>query len=248
MSLEWDGAVRSMGHFAEVLNVHGCNGLMIGYSWPSYPIQYERMKTNYWNDRKNIDNSVGSFCNFIGALNSLKSVPGFHDLSISAVCHSEGSYMMLKGAEGWSGGTVLDQILLAAADIDYNMLDTNHPNVATQGDKVIAMGKQVTVYYTNNDGILKDSAALYHGGVPRLGEKGPTLPTQAKVIAVDCTKVLTKDAIPQNIPSGARIVHDEYLFLKEPLSDIAQALNGIPADAITTRAPKPGYADAYTLI
>jgi esterase/lipase superfamily enzyme len=244
-------------------------GLVISFDWPSYdtidsfwppnyaPLPYSfPPSTTSGTIRGNINGSVQAFGTILQMLDQLRQKLG---VAVNVICHSEGNYMMMLGmyAEPVSQQTILNQVLLVAADINNGALlpSSNTPSDTGQGAAIATLSQQVTIYYSSGDDVLpwsKNFLAAYHNPSyrDRLGLDGPSsyanlLP---RTCGVDCSVVINDAAIqlvPQ-VPPGTS-AHSSYFYIPQVLQDWAQTLAGTVPANVVNRVPVAGTGNAFTM-
>lgn len=246
----YDDAISATANFGMGLAVTGdYNGLVIGFSWPSYSELVAGESSYYATSyppqntsgtiRDNINGSVLSFYNMIQMLLNLgtKAQP----LNLSLLSHSEGNYMLMLGMlalqqEGFSGS--INNAIMMAADISAAMLQQQQ-----YGEAITKFCDQVTVYYSGCDDVLGYSDYYFFNFhdqqyPTRLGLIGPYAYPQAKpvpetVVGIDCSQVTVNLGLITD-------VHSSYMSLSPVLVDIASVLN---ASTNSGRVLYPGSAD-----
>jgi esterase/lipase superfamily enzyme len=243
----YDDAINATANFGLGLASLGSyNGLVIGFSWPSYSEVTAGLSSYYATSRPpqgiygtirdNINGSVLSFYNMIQTLLKLgtKSQP----LNLNLLTHSEGNYMLMLGMlelqqQGFSGS--INNAVMMAADISAAMLQQQQ-----YGAAITKFCNQVTVYYSGCDDVLGYSDYYFFNFhdqqyPTRLGLVGPytyppATPIPKKVVAVDCSQVTVNLGLITN-------VHSCYMSLSQTLADIGCVLNASPNPG---RVPYPG--------
>ena len=182
LDTEWPQSFYDLGMYGQGLQANGYEGLVIGFSWPSYAdrptfsIHLEDQLAYYATSyiqtassgsiRDNINGSVESFYNLLDTVMGLKSQ--FDSLQINLAAHSEGNFMTMMGLNYASAqpnpfdGQKLDQVLLLAADINNGALQSpTMPRAATgnkgDGGSIVDLSRWVTVYYSIWDDVLTAS-------------------------------------------------------------------------------------------
>jgi hypothetical protein len=241
-------------------------GLVISFDWPSYdgfdsdfhysslPYYFPPPKTS-GNIRDNINGSVQAFANLLNMLKGIQSQNS--KVQINFVCHSEGNYMMMLGMyELESQASFLNQVILAAADINSGALQSSGSAKDTgQGMAISKLADQVTIYYSVHDDVLPWSYRLRHHHNPsypdRLGLQGPasysttSTPLADNAYGVDCSAVIDKDVIRKYIPQVPHNVdsHFAYFYIPQMLEDWAAVLNGTAPGSVPNRQPNTGAQD-----
>lgn len=152
------------------------------FSWPSYG-RVAGDPDMYTQDRKN---AVKTRFTLSYVLELLYNIYKVSNKKLHLIAHSMGNYVLRNGLNEFKRKNnlvkIFKQILLVAADEDNDaLLDKNK----LMGIESIA--DRITVYYNNNDGVLKASQNLYNKKFPRLGKDGPksnNLPSNIKTVNV----------------------------------------------------------------
>lgn len=243
------------------------SGLVISFDWPSYdmfdsgldygllPYSFPPSGTS-GTVRGNINGTVPAFGNFITLLKQLRLQ---YKIPINFICHSEGNYMMMLGMNAQTGGGVfLNQVLLAAADINNGALQSVQPNsppYTGQGANISGMSEVTTIYYSNADDVLPWSQAtfgkMHDPSYPgRLGLEGPSsFPGLASsVYGVDCSAVVL-DANQPNIPQWPAGIssHSSYFYIPQVLQDWAQTLQGTAPSKVINRVPNGIASNGFVM-
>ncbi len=177
----WDSAYSTLGKYSQRLNESGYQGIVVGFSWPSYG---EISSGLFYSDsylpssdsltiRNNIRGSEEAFSNMLDTLFSLKNdSSGYDSLCVNIIAHSEGNYMLLRGMNYIDTlanplqGNQLDQIIMMAADINNGALDTpacqqNVNGASGDGGAIAEHARFVTFYYSSHDPDLEESGDFY---------------------------------------------------------------------------------------
>lgn len=141
---------------------------------------------------------------------------------IHLVCHSMGNYVLrcgLQEVRRWGGlPRVFDQILLFAADEDYDTFEHEHKLALLP-----ELGQAVTVYYNSGDVALFTSDHT-KGNPARLGSRGPRLPlaVPGTVYLVDGSKIIGGAVEHSYFLDDPRVVRDANLVLRGRGPDIRE--------------------------
>ncbi len=165
-------------------------GLLITFDWPSFPLTgppaFELLlleallaPTTAKEIRTRADDSAEALANVfayvVQALRKRLRSDGIK-LDSTLIAHSEGNYMVTKGAEAIvarGGRNIFDHIILLAADISSASLNWDQP-----GGNLLNIGNNITVYYSTSDPDLLVSSYLWSSlhnreFQARLGQTGP---------------------------------------------------------------------------
>jgi esterase/lipase superfamily enzyme len=242
-------------------------GLVISFDWPSYgewdsSIYYSSTPhafppTNMSGTvRDNINGTVGAFGNLIKMLREIQSGSA---VKINFICHSEGNYMMMLAMAELASPPFLNEVLLAAADINNGAFQQSGLLAYTgQGLPISNPSNRVTIYYSKNDDVLPSSEYSlkeYHNPTypARLGLRGPysynigALP--ANTWGVDCSNVISDSVIPKipQVPLGTSS-HSAYFYIPQVLMDWAATLTGTAEDGVANRVLNPAAEDQQAFI
>jgi esterase/lipase superfamily enzyme len=250
----YNDAVTGTADFGTALaNFGNYNGLLIGFSWPSYSEVVAGLSAYYATShppaytsgtiRDNINGSVQSFAAMVQMLLNLgtKTQP----LNLSLLCHSEGNFMLMMGMQAlqqasFSGS--INNAIMMAADISAAMLQQNQ-----YGQAISTFCDQVTVYYSGCDDVLGYSDYTFfnfHDQLypTRLGLIGPyayppATPVPANVVGIDCSQVTVNLGLITN-------VHSCYISLSQIQADIGSTLM---SSSNAGRILYPGSTNSYYL-
>ena len=167
---------------------------------------------------------------------------------VSVIAHSMGNYLLQKAmAAAWTRKnqplltTLINQLVMAAADVDNNLFDAGAPD-NDDGGAMVNLTYRITALFSGRDAVLSASAGLKHFGARRLGRSGlATRPPQVTVLPqtdnvwdVDCTGFFPSDKV------SAVDVHGAYFSTPETIELIRQILRGIDRGVLN----KSGVAGA----
>jgi esterase/lipase superfamily enzyme len=153
---------------------------------------------------------------------------------VSLIAHSMGNYLLQKAmAAAWTRKnqpllvTLINQLVMVAADVDNNLFDAGAPD-NDDGGAVVNLTYRITALYTGRDAVLGASAGLKHFGARRLGRSGlatrpPHITAQPQtdnVWDIDCS-----DFFPANVNGEA--VHGAYFDTEASIELMRQILRGI---------------------
>jgi hypothetical protein len=264
LSTDWDQSVTATATLGSNLANQGYQGLVIGFSWPSFGTGWAELKyasapyefppkPNKDRVRGNIGGSIGSFQNFFTWLASWKSK--VTNLTTSVVCHSEGNFMQMCGMNGFQDANI-DNCLLMAADFNTGAFITPGDPNAGQGLGISNNATEVTVYYSLNDYVLADATGGYYkyhnpSFVSRMGLSGPAYAQGAipdNVYSVDCSPVVNLPNLDTLINAGTvpsdTSPHTSYLYVPQVLDDIIAVTTN--AGSIANRSPGP-YSGSFIM-
>ena len=264
LSIHWAKAVTDTADLGSGLKRQGYEGIVLGFSWPSY--NWKASVKHYASGnqfpptkskgtvRDNIGGSYESFGSLLSFLNNLES--SVKGLTINFLCHSEGNYMMMTGMHGRTEDK-LNQVLLIAADINNAALQIPPPNgLAGQGAGIRENCKEVTVYYSACDTMLAYS--VYESGQPhdhyhnpdfggRLGTVGPSYDYALQgnnIVGLDCSLVINNGNVDKlekkGIVPAKTDLHSSYLYVPQILEDIVQTIANKPPESISNRKAARG--------
>lgn len=158
---------------------------------------------------------------------------------VSLIAHSMGNYLVQKAmAAAWTRKnqpllvTLLNQLLMVAADVDNNLFDSGAPD-NDDGAAVVNLTYRITALYSGRDAVLGASAGLKHFGARRLGRSGlatrpPAINTQPQtdnVWDVDCSSFFAPSV-------GATSIHGAYFETDSVVELMRQILRGIDRSVI----------------
>lgn len=262
-------------------------GLMIGFDWPSFPLfgspSFEAFllqdllaPVTAREVRMRADESAAALANvFRHVVQELRRRLGRDGIRLVAtlIAHSEGNYMVMKGAQAAVAGRVagiFDRVFLLAADISSAAL-----NRGDAGADLNLVGRTVTVYHSTSDPDLLVSSYLWpslHDPAfqSRIGQTGPysALPQVFGVDATQATNRVQPDignlsvddfdacAVPNPLQSlqspviaGLLSVHGSYRCVAEILDDMNMTMllgiQNIPG--ANRRIPLPGIPRGFSL-
>jgi esterase/lipase superfamily enzyme len=206
---------------------------VIAFTWPARSYVMANIAVDYFDyreDQKAAENSADGFTQFLVQILSLKEkVRAQSRRRINLLCHSMGNYML-----GWSVSNFLktnklsepifDEVVLAAADEVANSFSTAN---AGRLAKLSELGREITVYYNNNDiamdlsHILNREYRLGYDGPPNEADTGFFTPAIYEF--VDCTGV--NDFLSPLVKAPDRS-HQYYRQSPTVRKDIVESLAG----------------------
>lgn len=253
----WAGAITETAELGKHLKDEAqFSGTVIGFSWPSYRLLTTGLYSSRYafppkkkrgTTRDNINGSRLSFGSLLDFLQGMRA--SVSDLSISVVCHSEGTYMMMLGTYEVSSEPI-NQVLLLAGDINNAALQIPSPPLTGQGQGIATNAIRVTTYYTADDDTLTGSETVYgktqfhnpvYGG--RLGQLGPSYnygAQQPNTDGLDCSLVINYQNVRALQKAGVvpphTTLHHSYRYIPQVLQDMAQVLDGASGPSIPHRS------------
>ncbi len=237
-------ALIGVGLLKQRLNLGGFGAAnMIVFTWPSDGKLYPEL--SYYNDRRDAKDSgeaggraLLQLWDFLKNLTKTEACRG----RIHIVAHSMGNYVLRNALQALvkqlpaPPPTMFEQVLLIAADEDYDALELDF-----KLEPLAHLCKRIHVYYNPND-LALDVSHFTKGNARRLGSRGPR---NSSAIADD---VILVDA--SNIDRWTdddRDYHHYYLHSPEMAPDMAQSLRGKAEDKIAGRIPLPGRSGSFRM-
>lgn len=185
---------------------------------------------------------------FIRWLDELRTRRQKCDRRLHLVAHSMGNLVLQhaivalqKDREaGIERPAVIDQVLLAASDVDANAL-------ANEMRPLASAARAITVYHTKADGALTISDE-YKGNTTRLGHGGPANMRVLfeNIFAVDVTP--TVDRFRNGPPDNDPVNHWFIRRTRAVMDDAVQVLAGADQGTISGRLPDPATPRRFTLV
>ncbi|MBV8970075.1 MAG: alpha/beta hydrolase, partial [Verrucomicrobia bacterium] len=138
--------------------------------------------------------------------------------------------------------TLVNQLLMIAADVDNNLFDTGAPD-NNDGAAIVNLTYRITALYSGRDAVLGASAGLKHFGARRLGRSGlasrPPLvtaqPQTDNVWDIDCTGFF-----PANVNGEA--IHGAYFATDGTIELMRKILRGIDRNVLENSGATRGQA------
>lgn len=181
-------------------------------------------------------------------LDALRSQRQRCDRRLHLVAHSMGNLVLQHAVvalqkdreAGIERPAVIDQVLLAASDVDANVL-------ANEMRPLASAARAITVYHTRSDGALTISDD-YKGNSTRLGHGGPANMRVLfeNIFAVDVTP--TVDRFRNGPPDNDPVNHWFIRRTRAVMDDAIQVLAGADQAAIGGRVPDPATPRRFTLV
>jgi esterase/lipase superfamily enzyme len=164
----------------------------------------------------------------------------------SIIAHSMGNYLLQRGMYLlWRRinqpllVSLVNQLLMVAADVDNDLFKSGESIQNTDGDAIANLTYRVTALYSGLDAVLGSSAGLKHFGKRRLGRSGldPTCPISDNIWDVDCTPLLPDGALYDQPWS----VHSIYFTDDKIINLMRELLRGLDRSILVSRgiAPAP---------
>lgn len=203
----------------ELLRKDGLAINVVLFTWPS---DGSNLQKAYFSDRQDASTSGMAFARgFMKLRDFLADISRANACNqpIHLLCHSMGNYVLEKTLREIHAcmsvrfPRVFDEIILAAADVDYDAFEYDHKLA-----RLPELGKRVNVYFNRGDKALVISD-LTKGNPDRLGHKGPRKPmdVSAGVVLLDCS-----EAVKDHLTSSEHA----YFFDDRIRADIVNVLKG----------------------
>jgi esterase/lipase superfamily enzyme len=213
-------------------------GLCVSFDWPSYG-----NVLGYYPDRAHARECAQDLTAILSTLydwllkkqhDAIKDTDKACRAKVSMIAHSMGNYVLQKAmAAAWTNknqpllASLLNQLIMAAADVDNDLFDAGAPDNG-DGGAVVNLTYRITALYSGRDSVLGMSAGLKHFGTRRLGRSGlahrPPLVTQPpetdNVWDVDCSSFFPPDVTGEDI-------HGAYFRYAGTIDLMRQILRGI---------------------
>ena len=169
-----------------------------------------------------------------------KIVVALNDLNISPdiFAHSLGTEFFAAMHESMDNDSILlDQVILAAPDLDLNVFDDQQPL-----DGLENICNRVTVYHSHQDMTLGFSSKLNKKG--RLGLDGPEMKNYQKdnLIFVDVSEIKDEEDFPLRLTG-----HSYYRSSPIITMDMSKTLIGKKAESITGRSVNSTFPNRYKI-
>jgi esterase/lipase superfamily enzyme len=216
---------------------------IVVFTWPSDGKLIPEV--SYYNDRRDAKDSgeaggraMLQLWNFLSKLKKDEICRG----RIHIVAHSMGNYVLRNALQALINyvpappPTMFEQVLLLAADEDYDALELDF-----KLKPLAHVAKRIHVYYNPND-IALDISVYTKGNPRRLGSRGPMTPAN-----IPNTAILVDASNISRWSNDDYVYHHYYLHAPEMAPDMVQSLSGVAEDKITGRTPIPGRSGAFRL-
>ena len=168
---------------------------------------------------------------------------------VSVIAHSMGNYVLQNAmAAAWKRAnqpqlvSLINQLVMVAADVDNDLFDTGSPD-NSDGLAMVYLTYRITSLFSGRDAVLGASAGLKHFGTRRLGRSGlahrPPLvnepPATDNVWDVDCSSFF-----PPSV--GGNDIHGAYFVTDATIELIRQVMRGIDRGVLATTGVTQGTA------
>jgi esterase/lipase superfamily enzyme len=233
-------------------------GLCILYDWPSLGtvLGYEPDRAHARECAEDLTNILSELYDWLlkqqqVAIKSKGDPKKVCKAKVSVIAYSMGNYLLQKAmAAAWTRKgqplltTLINQLVMAAADVDNNLFDAGAPD-NDDGGAMVNLTYRITALFSGRDTVLSASAGLKHFGARRLGRSGlatrpplvTVLPQTDNVWDVDCTSFFPSEKV--NVVA----VHGAYFNTPETIELIRQILRGIDRGVLQ----KSGVAGAVNV-
>ena len=241
---KFDEALVGLGLLRQRLNLgRFAAANMVVFTWPSDGAMTPFL--SYASDRRDAKDSGESggrallqLSDFLDALKPGEYCRG----RIHIVAHSMGVYVLRNAVQALiknlpaSPPTLFDQVLLIAADEDYDALELDYKLAPLSH-----LCKRIHVYYNTED-LALDVSRTTKGNPRRLGSRGPrnSAAIPDSVVLVDASNI-------SRWSDSDWDYHHYYIHAAEMASDMARVLAGTAEDKIPGRSPLPGRSGSYRL-
>ena len=229
-------------------------GLCILYDWPSLGnvLSYEPDRAHARECADDLTNILSTLFDWLikkqdTAIKSKGDPTKACKAKVSVIAHSMGNYLLQKAmAAAWTRKnqpllvTLINQLLMVAADVDNNLFDAGAPD-NDDGAAMVNLTYRITALYSGRDAVLGASAGLKHFGTRRLGRSGlahrpPQVTTQPEtdnVWDVDCSNFFPAEV------NGASI-HGAYFDTPATIELMRKILRGIDRTVLTNSGATTG--------
>lgn len=238
-------------------------GLCILYDWPSLGnlIGYEPDRASARACADDLTNILSELYDWLlvkqqDAIKSDGDPEVACKAKVSLIAHSMGNYLFQKGmAHAWTRknqpllASLLNQLLMVAADVDNDLFDAGAPD-NDDGAAIVNLTYRITALYSGRDAVLGASAGLKHFGARRLGRAGlahePPLvvgpPATDNVWDVDCSSFFPETGF--NLPGiGGVGIHGAYFDDQYGVWDLMrEILRGVDRSVLEQRGLTKGRA------
>lgn len=216
-------------------------GLCILYDWPSLGtvVGYEPDRAHARECAEDLTNILSELYDWLvkkqqAAIKAKGDPEHACKAKVSVIAHSMGNYLLQKAmAAAWTRKgqpllvTLINQLVMAAADVDNNLFDAGAPD-NDDGGAIANLTYRITALYSGRDAVLSASAGLKHFGTRRLGRSGlatrpPFInapPQTDNVWDVDCSDFFSASV-------DGQAVHGAYFSVPGTIELIRIILRGI---------------------
>jgi len=231
--------LERLGKIRTGMRTAGFHGPVVGFDWPSAgrPLREDNITGMFQKYRRDASTAVG-VSQSLGRQAIAEIYRAKPNARVHVMCHSMGSYLATHGlgAIQTTGGRLIDQALLVAADMDQDWYNI-------QGGASDAWGRaanRLTNYYSNEDDVLHASGQTVNAHSVRSGWGGIPGNPNNRFDDVSCrTRYLAR------IPSRKRtVVRSHGWYFDDPgfYSDAVSTVSRKAAANIATRQAIPGGA------
>jgi len=241
---KFDEALIGLGELKQRLDIGKFGPAnMVVFTWPSDGAMIPYV--SYASDRRDAKDSGEAGGRALLQLTDFLSKLTVDDICrgrIHIVAHSMGNYVLRNALQALvkqlpaSPPTLFEQVLLIAADEDYDALELDF-----KLSPLASLAKRTHVYY-NADDLALDISRFTKGNPRRLGSRGPKNSSAIadSVILVDASSIARGGLDDLSY-------HHYYLISKEMAPDMAQSLQGVAEDKIAGRIALPGRSGSFRL-
>lgn len=236
----WAGAVKTQGKSDAFIYVHGYatsfhaaalragqvaadldfeeRGVPMFFSWPSVG-----SFQSYFDDEKSSAAAPDAFNEFLDLVHTRTGVERVH-----VIAHSMGNRVVANALaqrkQPASGAPPIDQLILAAPDIDANDFRTRFLHVLP------GFAKRVTLYVSDKDRALKASESLRRGK-PRAGQRrgGLLAATANRFDPIDATDLDTDFLSHSYYANHISMLSDIYCVLQGAVTPLRPLMESAPA-------------------
>jgi esterase/lipase superfamily enzyme len=181
---------------------------------------------------------------FIDQLRLLQAQMGKRKLHM--LCHSMGNYMLgyavgqLFALDAQPALPRFEEIILAAADEDFHSL---HMADGTRLSGLWRLGREITVYYNNDDTLMALSQSPVVNGVQRLGYAGSPDKTDLQTFPTNVYEFVDCTGCNDYLSDAPLVSHQYYRESPTVRADIVATLAG----AVPKRPPYDAAGNSYPL-
>jgi len=231
----FDDAVLRAAYNREWISQNGPVIDVVLFTWPARSYgNYINLFTDhadYDEDQRQAGLAAYAFHLFLDQLRVLQPHLGKRRLHL--LCHSMGNYMLADAADALFAADAqpalprFDEIILAAADEDFRSL--NYPG-GGRLTNLWRLGREITVYYSNDDLMMVLSQSPLVNKVLRLGYGGPDGKANLKVFPTGVYEFVDCTGANDYLSGGPLVSHQYYRESPTVRKDIIASLAGqVPA-------------------